>query len=81
MVDDRQIQLGLWDTAGQEDYDHIRPMSYPATDVFEVCFSTIERTSFSNVESKWIAEVRTRDTQRAHRTHRTRARSHGDGQS
>ena len=76
MVDDRQIQLGLWDTAGQEDYDHIRPMSYPATDVFVVCFSVIERTSFSNVESKWIAEVRT-----GGHTHTTRARSHGDGQS
>ncbi|BAE63356.1 unnamed protein product [Aspergillus oryzae RIB40] len=39
MVDGRPISLGLWDTAGQEDYDRLRPLSYPQTDVFLICFS------------------------------------------
>jgi small GTP-binding protein len=37
MVDGKAINLGLWDTAGQEDYDRLRPLSYPQTDVFLIC--------------------------------------------
>ena len=39
VVDAQPTQLELWDTAGQEDYDRIRPLSYPNTDVFLVLFS------------------------------------------
>ena len=38
-VENSNVNLQLWDTAGQEDYQAIRPMSYPDTDVFLVCFS------------------------------------------
>eukprot|EP00051_Salpingoeca_urceolata_P005086 m.70211 g.70211 ORF g.70211 m.70211 type:complete len:194 (+) comp14047_c0_seq2:389-970(+) len=58
MVDGKPINLGLWDTAGQEDYDRLRPLSYPQTDVFLVCFSVISPTSFTNVESKWNPEIK-----------------------
>ena len=58
MVDDRTISLGLWDTAGQEDYDRLRPLSYPQTDVFLICFSIIAPTSFQNVKTKWVPEVK-----------------------
>eukprot|EP00771_Trimastix_marina_P001498 gnl/Trimastix_PCT/258.p1 GENE.gnl/Trimastix_PCT/258~~gnl/Trimastix_PCT/258.p1 ORF type:complete len:206 (-),score=22.92 gnl/Trimastix_PCT/258:59-631(-) len=52
------INLGLWDTAGQEEYDKLRPLSYPGTDIFLVCFSVNSRQSFRNVESRWVTELR-----------------------
>ena len=58
MVDNKAINLGLWDTAGQEDYDRLRPLSYPQTDVFLAMFSVISPTSFDNIASKWIPEIR-----------------------
>ncbi|KAF2075019.1 hypothetical protein CYY_003671 [Polysphondylium violaceum] len=57
MVDGKPINLGLWDTAGQEDYDRLRPLSYPQTDVFLICFSIISPSSFENVTSKWHPEI------------------------
>ena len=38
MIGGEPYTLGLFDTAGQEDYDRLRPLSYPQTDVFLVCF-------------------------------------------
>jgi Ras-related C3 botulinum toxin substrate 1 len=52
MVDNKPISLGLWDTAGQEDYDCLRPLSYPQTDVFLICFSVVAPPSFDNVKAK-----------------------------
>lgn len=49
--------MGLFDTAGQEDYDRLRPLSYPQTDVFLVCFSVTSPASFENVREKWFPEV------------------------
>jgi Ras-related C3 botulinum toxin substrate 1 len=57
MVDGRPVNLGLWDTAGQEDYDRLRPLSYPQTDVFLIAFSIISPNSFENVKSKWWPEI------------------------
>lgn len=57
MVDGKPINLGLWDTAGQEDYDRLRPLSYPQTDVFLVCFSVDNPASFENIRNKWWPEI------------------------
>merc|ERR1711971_1527821 len=57
LVDGKLISLGLWDTAGQEDYDRLRPLSYPGTDVFLVCYACDLRSSFENVKEKWIPEI------------------------
>ena len=57
MVDGKPINLGLWDTAGQEDYDRLRPLSYPQTDVILICFSVISPASFENVKTKWHPEI------------------------
>lgn len=56
-VGDEPWVLGLFDTAGQEDYDRLRPLSYTETDVFLICFSVISPVSFQNVRDKWIPEV------------------------
>ncbi|KAI7788022.1 cell division control protein 42 [Diaporthe eres] len=57
MIGDEPYTLGLFDTAGQEDYDRLRPLSYPQTDVFLVCFSVTSPASFENVREKWFPEV------------------------
>ncbi|KAL5481558.1 hypothetical protein EMCRGX_G021748 [Ephydatia muelleri] len=57
MVDGRMVNLNLWDTAGQEDYDRLRPLSYPMANVFLVCFSLVSPASFANVKEKWYPEV------------------------
>jgi Ras-related C3 botulinum toxin substrate 1 len=57
MVDGKPINLSLWDTAGEEDYDRLRPLSYPQTDVFLICFSIISEASFENVKAKWRPEI------------------------
>mmetsp|Transcript_18455 Transcript_18455/g.46936 ORF Transcript_18455/g.46936 Transcript_18455/m.46936 type:complete len:192 (-) Transcript_18455:152-727(-) len=54
---DQTIELGLWDTAGQEEYDRLRPLSYANANVFLVCFSIVNPVSFENVSSKWYPEV------------------------
>jgi len=58
MVDGISVNLGLWDTAGQEDYDRLRPLSYPQTDVFLICFSVVSPSSFENVSTKWFPEIK-----------------------
>lgn len=57
-VGGKQYLLGLYDTAGQEDYDRLRPLSYPMTDVFLICFSVVNPASFQNVKEEWVPELK-----------------------
>ncbi|CAN1338090.1 Rac-like GTP-binding protein ARAC7 [Linum perenne] len=57
-VDGSIVNLGLWDTAGQEDYSRLRPLSYRGADIFVLAFSLISRASYENVLKKWMPELR-----------------------
>ncbi|XP_064419395.1 ras-related C3 botulinum toxin substrate 2 [Latimeria chalumnae] len=57
MVDSKPVNLGLWDTAGQEEFDRLRPLSYPQTDIFLICFALDSPASYENVRAKWFKEV------------------------
>ncbi|KAJ3694534.1 hypothetical protein LUZ60_010014 [Juncus effusus] len=57
-VDGNIVNLGLWDTAGQEDYSRLRPLSYRGADVFILAFSLISKPSYENVLKKWMPELR-----------------------
>jgi small GTP-binding protein len=54
------INLSLWDTAGQEAYEELRPLCYPETSAFLVCFSVTDYTSYHNITYKWVPEIRER---------------------
>ncbi|KAB8342761.1 hypothetical protein FH972_022359 [Carpinus fangiana] len=53
----KMVELALWDTAGQEEYDRLRPLSYPETDMLFVCFAIDCPNSLENVMDKWYPEV------------------------
>ena len=48
----------MWDTAGNEDYDMLGPLSFPDTDVRLICFFTDSLKSLGNIAEKWSLEVR-----------------------
>ena len=56
-VDNIHIELSLWDTAGQEEFDRLRSLSYDDTHTIMLCFSVDSKDSLENVESKWVGEI------------------------
>ncbi|KAL4584333.1 hypothetical protein LXL04_008932 [Taraxacum kok-saghyz] len=58
VVNGATVNLGLWDTAGQEDYNRLRPLSYRGADVFILAFSLISKASYENVCKKWFLELK-----------------------
>merc|ERR550534_3366120 len=56
-IEGNLIRLDLYDTAGQEDYDRLRVICYPNTDVFLVCYSVDSETSVNNINEKWVEEI------------------------
>ncbi|GMM53175.1 Rho family GTPase [Starmerella bacillaris] len=56
-VDGKPMQLSLWDTAGQEEFDRLRSLSYSDTHCIMLCFSIDSRDSLENAQTKWVAEI------------------------
>lgn len=57
-LDGKPVQLALWDTAGQEEYERLRPLSYSQAHVILIAFSLDTPDSLENITVKWIEEVR-----------------------
>jgi len=57
VVDKKTYSVTLWDTAGQEDFDRLRPLSYPGTDIFLICIAVVTPLSLTNAKLKWRSEV------------------------
>lgn len=57
--DGKIVELALWDTAGQEEYDRLRPLSYPESDVILIVFSIDFPTSLANVQDKVCLAITT----------------------
>lgn len=57
IVDEKLLELNIWDTACQEKYDKLRPLSYRQANVFLICFSVTDIISFENTSIKWYPEV------------------------
>nr|POE89987.1 gtp-binding protein rho3 [Quercus suber] len=56
-IDNHHVELSLWDTAGQEEFDRLRSLSYDDTHAIMLCFSVDSPDSLENVESKWVGEI------------------------
>lgn len=56
--DGKSVSLALWDTAGQDDYDTIRPLSYRGTDLVLICYTIENKNSLEKLESKWLNEIK-----------------------
>jgi len=57
-VDGEPVTFEMCDTPGQDDFDTLRPLVYPNTDVFLLCFSVVSPSSFLNIKEKWIPEIK-----------------------
>ncbi|XP_072039964.1 rho-related protein racA-like isoform X2 [Amphiura filiformis] len=53
----KPYSVALWDTGGGEDYPRLRPLSYPDTDVFLLCFAVDNQESLSNITTEWLPEL------------------------
>lgn len=57
-IDGKPVQLALWDTAGQEEYERLRPLSYHNSHTILIGFAIDDRDSLENARTKWVDEVK-----------------------
>ena len=51
-VGEKKVHLLMWDTAGSEALDHMRPTCYAQAEVVIICYAIDNRASFDNVRTK-----------------------------
>lgn len=51
-IDGMQVELVLWDTSGLEDYDRLRPLSYPDSHVILMSFAVDQPSSLDSILEK-----------------------------
>ena len=56
-VNNKTIQMNLWDTSGSDDLDEMRPLSYSEKDCFMIFFSVADEESFERIKNKWVPEI------------------------
>ena len=54
---DTNCDLTIWDTRCQEDYNRLRPLGYPGTDIFLIMFALNDPPSLEHVITKWVPEL------------------------
>lgn len=57
IIDSKRVTLELWDTAGQEEYSRLRPLSYPNADIILLCCSVDLPQSLENAQNVWLPEI------------------------
>ena len=58
-VEGKKYLVRCWDVRlWSEGYERLRPLSYPGTDIFLLCFDITNRTSFNSIKDSWITEIR-----------------------
>ncbi|XP_031566767.1 rho-related GTP-binding protein RhoE-like [Actinia tenebrosa] len=57
-VEEERIELSLWDTSGQPEFDHVRPLSYKGSDVVMICFDISRPETLESVSTKWTTEAK-----------------------
>ena len=57
-INKEAFKINIWDTAGQDEYDRLRPLSYSGANIIFLCFALDCQESFQNVTRKWIPEIR-----------------------
>uniref|UniRef100_A0A1I7SWK3 Ras-like GTP-binding protein Rho1 n=2 Tax=Bursaphelenchus xylophilus TaxID=6326 RepID=A0A1I7SWK3_BURXY len=58
LVNGKPDMITVSDTAGEEDFSSMRPLSYPDADVFLVCYSVENTDSLKHIQEKWVPEIR-----------------------
>ena len=56
-VDGTSYHVNCWDIRPVEGHERLRPLAYPGTDIFMLCFDITNRASFDNIKELWIPEI------------------------